>query len=99
MDYNDLLNSMTPEVVERMREAVELGRWPDGRALTPEQLEHSLQALIAWDAKNLPEGKRVGYIDRSGLSKGASAAGEGGDDEEAGASEEPLRWDSSEARS
>jgi uncharacterized protein YeaC (DUF1315 family) len=41
---------------------VEIGKWPDGRKLTQEQKELSLQAMIAWELQNLPEDQRTGYM-------------------------------------
>lgn len=64
----DILDLMDPEVHENLKTAVELGKWPDGRRLTPEQLEYCLQAIIAYE-QQLPEEQRVGYIDRTGLKK------------------------------
>lgn len=37
MDIEQIIDSMTPEVYQRLSTAVELGKWPDGVALTPEQ--------------------------------------------------------------
>lgn len=37
MNLDDIINSMTPEVYQRLSTAVELGKWPDGVALTEEQ--------------------------------------------------------------
>ncbi len=37
MNLDEIINSMTPEVYQRLSTAVELGKWPDGVALTPEQ--------------------------------------------------------------
>lgn len=76
MNYQELLNSLTPELVQRLRKGVETGRWPDGTPLSPEQREHSLQAVIAWDEQHLPEEERVGYVDTSrkqGAKAGAQA--------------------------
>lgn len=64
MSYQHAIANMTPEVYERLKRAVELGRWPDGRPLTPEQRASCLEAVIAWGRLNLPEQERVGYIDR-----------------------------------
>lgn len=64
MDYQQMITSMTPDMYRRLRLAVELGKWPDGQVLTPEQRENALQAVIAWGEQNLPEEQRVGYIDR-----------------------------------
>lgn len=82
MDYHQLIDSMTPEVYRDLKRAVELGKWPDGRRLTPEQREHCLQAVIAWGQRNLPERERIGYIDRG------HKAGEVCDDP----APQPLSW-------
>lgn len=65
----DILAMMNPEVHMNLKTAVELGRWPDGRKLSAEQLEYCLQAIIAYEQEFLPEQQRVGYIDRTGLKK------------------------------
>ncbi|MCC4105247.1 YeaC family protein [Serratia ureilytica] len=52
MDVKDLIAAMTPEIYHRLVQAVELGKWPDGVALTPEQKENSLQAVMLWQSMN-----------------------------------------------
>ncbi|EIS74790.1 hypothetical protein YPPY66_2749, partial [Yersinia pestis PY-66] len=37
MELEDLISVMTPEIYQRLVQAVELGKWPDGVALTSEQ--------------------------------------------------------------
>ena len=64
-----LLDSITPEIHDNLKAAVETGRWSNGDRLTPQQLEHSLQAIIAYEARYVPEQQRVGYIDTSALQK------------------------------
>ncbi len=64
MNYDDLINSLTPVLYTRLQRAVETGRWPDGSPLTREQRETTLRAIITWGEKNLPPEQRVGYIDR-----------------------------------
>ncbi|MEX0740821.1 MAG: DUF1315 family protein [Pseudohongiella sp.] len=77
----DILAMMNPEVHMNLKTAVELGRWPDGRKLSPEQVEYCLQAIIAYEQEFLPEQQRVGYIDRTGLKNTRSATGREGDSE------------------
>ncbi|EIR01882.1 hypothetical protein YPPY04_2519, partial [Yersinia pestis PY-04] len=36
MELEDLISVMTPEIYQRLVQAVELGKWPDGVALTSE---------------------------------------------------------------
>ncbi len=62
MDYLQLVETMSPDVYRNLLRSVELGRWPDGRPLTPEQRENAMQAIIAWGQLHLPEEERVGYI-------------------------------------
>ncbi|CNE56278.1 DUF1315 family protein [Yersinia nurmii] len=52
MELDDLIASMTPEIYQRLSQAVELGKWPDGVALTPEQKENSLQMVMLWQARH-----------------------------------------------
>ncbi|HGJ5891500.1 MULTISPECIES: YeaC family protein [Arsenophonus] len=52
MELNELVDLMTVDIYQRLLTAVELGKWPDGVALTPEQKENSLQAVMLWQAKH-----------------------------------------------
>lgn len=70
--FEELVAGMTPEIHASLKLAVELGKWPNGDRLTPQQVELCLQAVIAWDLKNLPEAERVAYIDRTRLQKADS---------------------------
>jgi uncharacterized protein YeaC (DUF1315 family) len=62
MQMKDLLEKMTPEIYQSMKQSLELSRWPNGERLTAEQRENCLQALIAWEHENLPEEERIGYM-------------------------------------
>lgn len=65
MTYEELIRQMDPEVYQRLRRSIELGKWPDGRRLTPEQKAISLEAVIYYEnLHNIPEQERVGYLDR-----------------------------------
>ncbi|MEP5567708.1 MAG: DUF1315 family protein [Halioglobus sp.] len=64
MDYQKMIDSMTPEVYQSLRRAVELGKWPDGQALNPEQRENAMQAIIAWGQRHLSEQEQIGFIDK-----------------------------------
>lgn len=60
--FLETIENITPQIYQSLKLAVEIGKWPDGRKLTQEQKELSLQALIAWEIKNLPEDQRIGYM-------------------------------------
>jgi len=71
--FEALVENMTEEVWQRMRQSVELGRWPDGRQLTAEQRELSLEAIIAWEIRNnIPLEERTGYLPQSCKNQGPS---------------------------
>jgi len=86
MEYGELVKQLTPELVATFKRALELGRWPDGRSLTQEQRESCLQAVIAFDANNLPEQERVGYINRRHKA--------GGECDDAVTETQTIKWDS-----
>jgi uncharacterized protein YeaC (DUF1315 family) len=67
--WEALVAGLTPALVEELKTAVELGKWPNGDRLTTAQRDHCLAAVIAWEAGNRPETERVGYIDRTKLEK------------------------------
>jgi len=62
LDLNKVIDSVTPEVYSNLKKAVELGKWDNGLRLTKEQVENSLQIIIAYDAKHKSESERVGYV-------------------------------------
>jgi uncharacterized protein YeaC (DUF1315 family) len=82
LDYRQLITNMSPAIYQSLKTAVERGRWPDGKVLTPEQRETTLQAVIAWGEQHLPPEQRVGYIDKG---KKAGRAG-------IAPAERPLVW-------
>jgi len=92
MEYAEAVESLSPEVVARLRQAVETGRWPDGRPVSEEQRQHSLQAVIAWEAKHLPESERVGFIDRSRKSDCGSHDHDHDQDQDDSGEGAALRW-------
>ena len=61
-NMQELLESITPEIHEQLKTAVELGRWENGKKLTAEQKEHCLQAVIAYDLEYTDPEKRVGFL-------------------------------------
>ena len=76
MQFQDLLKQITPEIYRVMKESLELSRWPNGERITPEQRDHTLQALIAWEHDNLPEEERTGYMPVSCKSTSSSSDNE-----------------------
>ncbi len=82
MDYQQTIETMSPEIYHRLLRAVELGKWPDGKLLTDEQRTHAMQAIIAWGERHLSDRERVGFIQKK------EKAGEQCDT----SSQTPLKW-------
>ncbi len=53
MNIEQMLAVLDPEIVSRLKTAIEIGKWPNGVALTKEQRQTCMQAVYAWEAKNL----------------------------------------------
>ena len=62
MNSQEMLAALTPEIVSRFREAIETGRWPDGRVLTAGQRQTCIEAVMVWEYHHLPEEQRSGYM-------------------------------------
>ena len=60
--FEQVIANMPEEVFQRLKTAVEIGKWPDGVVLSPEQKESSLQAVLMWQALHVenPEHMAVG---------------------------------------
>ena len=65
MDIEQMINNMTPEIYQRLLTAVELGKWPDGVALTAEQKENCLQLVMLWQSRNNSDAQHM-TIDTEG---------------------------------
>ena len=53
MDFNALVQAMTPDTYEKLAQAAETGRWADGTPLSDEQKAHTLQLVMAYQAQVL----------------------------------------------
>ncbi|MFD2177283.1 YeaC family protein [Veronia pacifica] len=51
MDTEQLLSSITPDVLERLTYAVETGKWPEGTALTKEQRDNAMQVIMLYQSR------------------------------------------------
>jgi len=74
MNFQQMISQITPDIYNNLKTAIEIGRWPDGRTLTSEQRESSLQAIIAYEAQHVAEDERTGYIEAQCKSKSDSAS-------------------------
>lgn len=89
VDFEKLIENITPDVYEALKRAIEIGKWPDGRVLTDDQRSLCMEAVIVYDQRFVEEQQRVGFIDRGSKSAGETcdAPAAGSPDQEA-----PLKW-------
>lgn len=62
MEIDNVINALNPEIIARLKGAVETGKWPDGRRLTPQQTATCMQAIIAYEHRHLEPHERSGYV-------------------------------------
>lgn len=58
----ELLKSITPDIYENLKRAIELGKWPNGQALDKEQRALCMQAVISYEHEHLKAEKHTGFI-------------------------------------
>lgn len=90
MNYQQLIASINPEIHARLKLAIEIGRWPDGRTLSNEQRALCMEAVIAYETAHVGEADRVGYIDRGKKSEGEVCDSD--DHDHAADEPQPLLW-------
>lgn len=61
-DLSELLENLSPELYELLKNAIEIGKWADGSRMSREQVEQAMQIVIAYEANNVAADQRVGYI-------------------------------------
>ena len=64
MNIEQMLSMLDDNIVERLKTAVEIGKWPNGVALTAEQRQTCMQAVIAWEHQHVDPTQRTGYISK-----------------------------------
>lgn len=64
MNKHDILSTLTPQIVDKFRTAIEIGRWENGEKLTDAQRQTCMQAVMVWEHEYLPIAERTGYIQR-----------------------------------
>ncbi|WP_257267056.1 YeaC family protein [Endozoicomonas sp. ONNA2] len=73
MQLDAFLAKMTPAIHQALKQALELGKWPDGRAMSEAERDASLQAVIVYEHEHLPASERVGYMPDKCKSTGTSS--------------------------
>lgn len=80
MNIKQLIDSITPEIYQKLKQAVEIGKWPDGSALTDEQKALSMQAVIAYEG-SFPDDQKTGFVPLKETACGPKAS-----------DQTPLKW-------
>jgi hypothetical protein len=76
MDYQELINKLNPDIYRRLKQALEMGKWPDGNALSTAQKVSCMDAIISWESRHISPEQRTGYIDRGRKREGERCATE-----------------------
>lgn len=89
-NLQQLLTSITPDIYDRLKLAVEIGKWPDGQRLTQEQRDLCMQAVISYEHQHMPAESHTGFIPP----KPHQHCGSEGDSQTAADNdtETPLKW-------
>lgn len=83
MNFERMIEQLTPQMYEGLKRGVELGKWPDGRPLSAEQRELCLEAILRFEARhNVAPEQRTGHIDRHGC----------GSDQHGEAQGDSIKW-------
>ena len=62
MNIEEIYKALNPEIYEKFKTAIEIGKWPDGRPLSAEQKQICMQAVIAYEHKYVEAENRTGYV-------------------------------------
>jgi len=66
MNFENVAEAISTDVYEQFKQALELGKWPDGRVMSAAQKEICLQAVMLYEAKHqIDMSERIGYVDSS----------------------------------
>jgi uncharacterized protein YeaC (DUF1315 family) len=63
MNLAQLISSITPELYESLKTAIELGKWDDGKRLDKDQVALCMEAVLRYEAEFVAEESRVGYME------------------------------------
>jgi len=55
MQVEQLIKAMSPQVYQILKQAVEIGKWPNGIALTDDQKDQATQAMMLYQGTHLEQ--------------------------------------------
>ncbi|TLM74856.1 DUF1315 family protein [Microbulbifer harenosus] len=59
---DELLQILNPQIVGSLKRAIELGKWPNGVALSAQQKMLCAEAVAYWEQTHTAPADRVGYV-------------------------------------
>lgn len=62
MNFNEVAQNLNPQTYKALKQAVEIGKWPTGIALTEQQQALCLEAIISYEHAKLPQQQQTGYM-------------------------------------
>ena len=65
MNFVDVAKNLDLPTYEKLKTAVEIGKWPTGQSLTQEQKTICMEAVMTYEAANFSEDKRTGYMEQA----------------------------------
>ena len=74
---DELIDAITPEVYQKLRTAIELGKWETGQPLSDEQKEYCLQAVIAYEHRYVQVEQRTAFMNPQTLAASGCKKQEG----------------------
>jgi uncharacterized protein YeaC (DUF1315 family) len=81
-NLSEILENITPDIYQRLKTTVEIGKWPNGIVISKEQRALCMQAVIAYEVQNLPPEERSGFIPPQKHQHCGSTQGDVADDDE-----------------
>ena len=73
MNDIDSIKTITPDIYERFKKAIETGKGNDGTLLTEDQKAITLRAIILYEQVHLLEHERVGFTGSNNCGKKAAS--------------------------
>jgi len=59
--FSETVKQLTPEIYTQFKQAIESGKWPDGRLLDDQQKGLVMEAIIIYENATLPKDQRTGF--------------------------------------
>ena len=75
-DFYTVSEQLEPAIYESFKQALQTGKWPDGRTLTQEQRSLVMESVIVYEAANVAPEQRLGQVEGGCPGDAGSAAGD-----------------------